>query len=315
MYNTEVGYCQGKADSCIHICSVLKRLIIITGMSTIAALLLLYLNEEESFWALHTLMIDKKFSMHGLYIVGFPKLMRFMKHHDKILTKFLPRVKKHFDKQNLDAVLYSLKWFFVIFVERIPFSLCLRVIDVYFLYGERVMTAMAFNILKLHEKKLLKQKDMDAITEFLQYKLQKNFGYTDNYVIKKLEETMIELKAKRMDLPPPPGEEELPKCEMGIFIEPTIEQKLGLRSSIFSETEKHATDYVIALNDHENGNDGSGDDDEQVSDQLTLNNLNAGMYLISHLGNFMSLKLQRFFCVMLRNLNYLAIAHSINLCN
>lgn len=57
--------------------------------------------------------------MHGLYIVGFPKLMRFLAHHDKILTKFLPKLKKHFDKQNLDAVLYSLKWFFVIFVERV----------------------------------------------------------------------------------------------------------------------------------------------------------------------------------------------------
>jgi USP6 N-terminal-like protein len=57
--------------------------------------------------------------MHGLYIVGFPKLMRFLSHHDKILTKFLPKLKKHFDKHCLDAVLYSLKWFFVIFVERV----------------------------------------------------------------------------------------------------------------------------------------------------------------------------------------------------
>lgn len=102
----EVGYCQ--------------------GMSSVVGVLLFYLNEEESFWALHTLMVDKKFAMHGLYIVGFPKLMRFLGHHDKILTKFLPKLKKHFDKHNLDAVLYSLKWFFVIFVERVsaPASAC-----------------------------------------------------------------------------------------------------------------------------------------------------------------------------------------------
>lgn len=104
MYNMEVGYCQ--------------------GMSSVVGVLLFYLNEEESFWALHALMTERKFAMHGLYIVSFPKLMRFLSHHDKILTKFLPKLKKHFDKHNLDAVLYSLKWFFVIFVERVRVESC-----------------------------------------------------------------------------------------------------------------------------------------------------------------------------------------------
>jgi hypothetical protein len=151
MYNMELGYCQ--------------------GMSTITAVLLIYLDEEEAFWALNTLMIDKKFAMHGLYIVGFPKLMRYLAHHDKILTKFLPKLKKFLDKHNMDSVLYSLKWFFVIFVERIPFSLCLRIWDIFFLEGERVLPAMAYTILKLHSSKLLKFKDMDAITDYFQVRL------------------------------------------------------------------------------------------------------------------------------------------------
>lgn len=148
IYNSELSYCQ--------------------GMSTVTAVLLIYLNEEEAFWALNTLMIDKKYAMHGLYIVGFPKLMRFLAHHDKILTKLLPKLKKFLDKHNMDSVLYSLKWFFVIFVERLPFSLCLRIWDIFFLEGERVLPAMAYTILKLHEKKLLKFKDMDAITDYFQ---------------------------------------------------------------------------------------------------------------------------------------------------
>lgn len=46
MYNQEIGYCQ--------------------GMSQVAALLLIYLNEEEdAFWALSALMADEKYSMHG----------------------------------------------------------------------------------------------------------------------------------------------------------------------------------------------------------------------------------------------------------
>lgn len=45
MYNQEVGYCQ--------------------GMSQIAALLLMYLNEEDAFWALSALMSSPKYAMHG----------------------------------------------------------------------------------------------------------------------------------------------------------------------------------------------------------------------------------------------------------
>lgn len=38
--------------------------------------------------------------------------------------------------------------------------------------GERVVTAMAYTILKLHATRLLKCKDMDSITDYLQVKLK-----------------------------------------------------------------------------------------------------------------------------------------------
>jgi hypothetical protein len=65
MFNTEVGYCQ--------------------GMSQIAALLLMYLNsEEDAFWALSQLMASPKYNMHGFFIPGFPKLIRFQEQHDMV---------------------------------------------------------------------------------------------------------------------------------------------------------------------------------------------------------------------------------------
>lgn len=88
-------------------------------MSGVAGVLLMYMNEEEAFWALCTILSDKRYAMHGLYIEGFPKLTRFLAHHDNIIAKFLPKLKKHFDQYNLDSILYSLKWFFVIFIERV----------------------------------------------------------------------------------------------------------------------------------------------------------------------------------------------------
>ena len=45
LYNSELGYCQ--------------------GMSQIAALLLMYMDEEEAFWALSVLMTGELYRMHG----------------------------------------------------------------------------------------------------------------------------------------------------------------------------------------------------------------------------------------------------------
>lgn len=65
-------------------------------MSQIAALFLMYMDEEDAFWCLHSLMVNKKYMMHGFFVPGFPKLMRFQNHYEKVIQKYLPRVKKHF---------------------------------------------------------------------------------------------------------------------------------------------------------------------------------------------------------------------------
>uniref|UniRef100_A0A182M254 Rab-GAP TBC domain-containing protein n=1 Tax=Anopheles culicifacies TaxID=139723 RepID=A0A182M254_9DIPT len=235
MYNTEIGYCQ--------------------GMSTVAAVLLMYLNEEDTFWALDVLMANPRYAMHGLYIVGFPKLMRFLAHHDKILTKCMPKLKKHLDKHEVHSVLYSLKWFFVIFIERIPFSLCLRVWDIYMMFGERVLTAMAYTILKIHKSELLRMKDMDQVTGFLQTTLHKDFGYSDDHVIKVLQNSMDELKKLKLLNMPPASANELPTVPKGQTVEPSAKARIGHRNEQFTEREIALKETVLHRSESKNEED------------------------------------------------------------
>ncbi|XP_050069345.1 USP6 N-terminal-like protein isoform X1 [Anopheles maculipalpis] len=233
MYNTEIGYCQ--------------------GMSTVAAVLLMYFDEEDTFWALDVLMTNARYAMHGLYIVGFPKLMRFLAHHDRILTKCMPSLKKHLDKHEVHSVLYSLKWFFVIFIERIPFSLCLRVWDIYMMFGERVLTAMAYTILKIHKSRLLRMKDMDQVTDFLQTSLHKQFGYHDDHVIKVLQHSMDELKKLKLLNLPPASANELPTVPRGqTVVEPSAQAKIGHRNEQFSEREIALKETVLYRSESKN---------------------------------------------------------------
>ncbi|XP_054844892.1 USP6 N-terminal-like protein [Eublepharis macularius] len=200
IYNTEVGYCQ--------------------GMSQITALLLMYMNEEDAFWALVKLLSGPKHAMHGFFVPGFPKLLRFQEHHDKIMKKCLSKLKQHFDSQDVTTSFYTMKWFFQCFLDRTPFRLTLRIWDVYILEGERVLTAMSYTILKMHRKHLMKL-EMEALVEFLQETLAKDFFFEDDFVIEQLQSSMAELKRAKLDLPVAGKDDEFPKKKMGkIPLEP-----------------------------------------------------------------------------------------------
>uniref|UniRef100_A0A672GG15 USP6 N-terminal-like protein n=1 Tax=Salarias fasciatus TaxID=181472 RepID=A0A672GG15_SALFA len=194
MYNTEVGYCQ--------------------GMSQITALLLIYMNEEDAFWALVRLLSGQKHAMHGFFVPGFPKLIRFQEHHDRILMKTMPKLKRHLDNQEVFTSLYTMKWFFQCFLDRTPFTLTLRIWDIYILEGERVLPAMSYTILKLHKKHLMKL-SMEELVEFLQVSLSKNFYLEDDVVIEHLQASMNELRRMKLELPAPGKEEEFPRKPLG----------------------------------------------------------------------------------------------------
>ncbi|XP_061171112.1 USP6 N-terminal-like protein [Saccostrea echinata] len=195
VYNTEVGYCQ--------------------GMSEIAALLLMYLNEEDSFWGLSELFCSQQHGMHGFFVPGFPKFHRYQEHHDVILNKFLPKVREHFEKNDVKPSLYLPKWYLQSFLGSIPFSLSLRLWDIYIFEGEKVFSAMAYNIIKLHRRKLMRM-NAEEIQELFHTELEKNFGYNDDVVIHQLSICMQELHKAKMDLPPRAKVNEKPTLPFGL---------------------------------------------------------------------------------------------------
>ncbi|XP_061617863.1 USP6 N-terminal-like protein isoform X2 [Phyllopteryx taeniolatus] len=190
----EVGYCQ--------------------GMSQITALLLIYMNEEDAFWALVRLLSGHEHAMHGFFVPGFPKLMRFQEHHDRILKKMMPKLKRHLDSQEVLTSLYTMKWFFQCFLDRTPFTLTLRIWDIYILEGERILPAMSYTVLKLHKKHLMKL-SMEELVDFLQVTLSANFFFEDDFVVEQLQASVAELRRAKLELPAPGKDEEFPKKPLG----------------------------------------------------------------------------------------------------
>lgn len=144
IYNEEVGYCQ--------------------GMSSVVALLLMYMEEEAAFWVLDLLM--EKYSMKNLFRAGFPQLLENFYIHERLMQRFIPRIHQHFINENVVTSMYGTKWYLMVFLHCIPFSATLRVWDVMFYEGYRIVFAVAIGLLKMHEKQLLAL-DFEQLMEFL----------------------------------------------------------------------------------------------------------------------------------------------------
>ncbi|XP_016114787.1 USP6 N-terminal-like protein [Sinocyclocheilus grahami] len=160
------------------------------------------------------LLTNQKHAMHGFFIPGFPKLQRFQVHHDQILSKLLPKLRKHLDKEQMSTGIYTTKWFLQCFIDRTPFTLTLRLWDIYILEGEKVLTAMAYTLLKLHKKHLLKM-SLEDLREFLQERIASSFSMSDDAVIEHLQLSMSELRRMKLDLPAPAKGDEFPKIPLG----------------------------------------------------------------------------------------------------
>jgi hypothetical protein len=204
--------------------------------------------------------------LSGFFIQGFPKLLRFQSHHDRILKKFLPKLKKHLDKNGIDTGIYTLKWFFQCFLDRvsiilakrgsriflklccfqffqIPFSLTLRIWDLYLLEGERILTSMAYNILRMHRRYLMKL-NMDELIEHLQINLEKDFGYDDDVAIEKLKEVLSELGSNRLDTAGRAPTDELAQRPFGMVQHLTMEKEAGTRTGL-TEKEREFSTHTI----------------------------------------------------------------------
>ncbi|CAK7309218.1 USP6 N-terminal-like protein [Vulpes lagopus] len=193
VYDTEVGYCQ--------------------GMSKIVAVLLMFLPEEDAFWALAQLMMDDRHAMHGFLLPEAPHVPGSSRARP---PKSSPRPEEaHGLGADVHRHLYPKVVPVVLPPLGTPFSLTLKLWDVYMLDGEQVLTAMAYTILKVHRKRLLKL-PLEGLQEFLQDSLAQPWALEDEAVLIHLRASMTQLRRMRCDLPPQAGPEEFPTRPLGL---------------------------------------------------------------------------------------------------
>eukprot|EP00908_Phaeocystis_cordata_P013620 Transcript_24685.p1 GENE.Transcript_24685~~Transcript_24685.p1 ORF type:complete len:237 (+),score=123.93 Transcript_24685:1086-1796(+) len=151
------------------------------GMSSYAAVLLLYMSEEDAFWVFATLM--EHCGLLGLFSDGFPLLHHYYDKWEELFKKQVPKLAAHVSKETSAFIgigegdyeamareddptrfmlpsLYTTDWFQTMFVGGnfpAPSSLAPRIMDNILLDGNiAIVFSLGLALMAQHKKKLLK---------------------------------------------------------------------------------------------------------------------------------------------------------------
>ncbi|KAK6118753.1 hypothetical protein DH2020_047500 [Rehmannia glutinosa] len=124
------------------------------GLNYVAALLLLVMKtEEDAFWMLAVLLEDVL--VNDCYTTNLSGCHVEQRVFKDLLTKKCPRIATHLEALDFDVSLVCTEWFLCLFSKSLPSETTLRVWDVLFYEGAKVLFNVALAIFKMNEEKLL----------------------------------------------------------------------------------------------------------------------------------------------------------------
>ncbi|XP_070938876.1 TBC1 domain family member 3B-like [Macaca nemestrina] len=181
-YNPEVGYCR--------------------DLSHIAALFLLYLPEEDAFWALVQLLASERQSLQGFHSPNGGTVQGLQDHQEHVVPTSQPKTMWRLDKEGLFTQSSSLGWLLQMLNDGISLGLILRLWDVYLLEGEQVLMPMTSIAFKVQRKRLTKTSRCGLWARFWNQFFH-TWELDDDSVLKHLRASMKKLTRKQGDLSPP----------------------------------------------------------------------------------------------------------------
>ncbi|EAY09744.1 TBC domain containing protein [Trichomonas vaginalis G3] len=167
------------------------------GMSAIAGLLLLYLDESTAYDCFETLMLDERYGLRHYFIQEFPRLKLLNKVWEEIMKERYPKVWKTFTKVNLESLYYTPSWFLTLFFnQKIAPILKFRIFDRFCEFGSKALISFGLVIVSRHKDDLI-NKPFEKVIMTMQHPFKRgsseDSGKMDDwrYVLKKYDELWI----------------------------------------------------------------------------------------------------------------------------
>ncbi|XP_043689573.1 growth hormone-regulated TBC protein 1-like [Telopea speciosissima] len=151
-----VGY--SFRDSCVGYCQ---------GLNYVAALLLLVMKtEEDAFWMLAVLL--ENVLVNDCYTDNLSGCHVEQRVFKDLLAKKCPIIAAHLDALGFDVSLVATEWFLCLFSKSLPSETTMRVWDVLFNEGAKVIFHVALAIFKMKEEELLMAHQVGDVISIIQ---------------------------------------------------------------------------------------------------------------------------------------------------
>lgn len=138
----------------------------VQGMSSIAAMLILNMDEVQVFISFSNL-VNRRCQL-SFYRVDHEQMLRYFGAFQVFFRELLPQLFLHFQSSGVTPDLYLMDWILTLYVKTLPLDVASRVWDVFFRDGEEFLFRVALGILRLHQDVLL-QMDLVGIAQFLSH--------------------------------------------------------------------------------------------------------------------------------------------------
>ncbi|XP_069634095.1 TBC1 domain family member 10B-like, partial [Haliaeetus albicilla] len=125
VYRPQEGYCQAQAP--------------------VAAVLLMHMPAEQAFWCL--VQICEKY-LPGYYSAGLEAVQLDGEVFGALLRRAAPAAHRHLRRFRVEPVLYLTEWFMCIFARSLPWAAVLRVWDMFFCEGVKILFRVGLVLLR-----------------------------------------------------------------------------------------------------------------------------------------------------------------------
>ncbi|KAL9956497.1 hypothetical protein ACROYT_G037979 [Oculina patagonica] len=131
---TDIGYCQ--------------------GMGMIVASLLLFVEEEDAFWLMCTIVEDLvPTSYYSSTLIGVQADQRVLR---QLIVSYLPPMDDKLKEHDIELSLITLHWFLTAFASVVHTKILLRIWDIFFYEGSVTLFRITLGMLKMKEDVILK---------------------------------------------------------------------------------------------------------------------------------------------------------------
>lgn len=156
----------------------------------IAAVLLLFLDEETAFWGVVAVVehiLPPKYYTQTMIgrratAVNKPCLLPFSWQHAcswgigvqvdqrvlrDLVAERLPKLSTHLDRSNVDLSMVTFNFFLTASVDSMPIETALRILDCFLFEGDKILFRFGLAMLKMHEQGILAKTDKAEMFMYL----------------------------------------------------------------------------------------------------------------------------------------------------